>query len=177
MVSIRRAVADDAPALHALAAETFPLACPPGTSPEAIAEHIERHLSFERFVEYLADPQREIWVADDAAGRTLAGYTMLVFGEPSDPDVAAALTARPTVELSKCYARAAHHGAGVASALITASVDSATSRGAAGIWLGVNRYNGRANAFYQKNGFVVVGTKTFHVGDEPQEDFTRERVL
>jgi ribosomal protein S18 acetylase RimI-like enzyme len=172
MTGLRLATEDDAAALSALAAETFPLACPPGTSPEAIAEHIERHLSERRFTDYLADGSREIWVADN-----FAGYTMLVFSEPSDPDVTAALTAHPTVELSKCYTRAAHHGRGTATALIAASVAAATKRGAAGMWLGVNRYNGRANAFYEKNGFVVVGTKTFFVGDEEQEDFTRERVL
>ncbi len=172
MVEVRRAGADDAAGLSALAAETFPLACPPGTSPEAIEQHIQAHFTVASFDGYLADPDREIFVADD-----FVGYTMLVYGEPYDPDVAAALTAHPTVELSKCYTRAAHHGAGVAGALVAASVDSALERGSAGMWLGVNRFNGRANAFYEKKGFVVVGEKRFFVGDEPQEDFTRERRL
>ncbi|MCU1414229.1 MAG: GCN5-related N-acetyltransferase, partial [Microbacteriaceae bacterium] len=77
----------------------------------------------------------------------------------------------------KCYARAAHHGAGVSQALVAASVEAAAKRGAAGMWLGANLYNDRANRFYEKSGFTVVGRKTFMVGDEPQEDYTRERVF
>lgn len=172
MTDIRLAGPDDAAALHALAAETFPLACPPGTSQAAMDDFVATHLSEHRFDEYLADPAREVFIADD-----FAGYTMLVYGEPYDADVAAAITTRPTVELSKCYARAAQHGTGVAGALVTASVAAAQQRGAAAMWLGVNLYNDRANRFYEKNGFVVVGRKSFLVGDEPQEDFTRERVF
>ncbi len=172
MTDVRMAGPDDAAALHALAADTFPLACPPGTSQAAMDDFVATHLSEHRFDKYLADPFRELYIAGD-----FAGYTMLVYGEPSDADVAAAITTRPTVELSKCYARAAHHGQGVAGAMITASVEAARQRGAAAMWLGVNLYNARANRFYEKNGFVIVGRKMFMVGDEPQEDFTRERVF
>ncbi len=169
---MRRAGRDDATALHGLAAATFPLACPPGTSPGAIDDFIATHLSEQRFVEYLADPSREVYVADD-----FLGYTMLVYGDPYDPDVVAAITARPTVELSKCYALPAAHGTGVAAGLVTASVEAALARAAVAMWLGVNQHNARANRFYEKNGFAVVGEKKFYVGDELHEDFTRERVL
>ncbi len=172
MVDIRRAGPDDAARMHELAAATFPLACPPGTSPESIEQHIRRQLSLERFEEFLADPAREIFVADD-----FAGYTMLVYGEPTDPDVAAVVTERPAVELSKCYARPEQHGRGIAAALVAASAASAVERGMASMWLGVNQFNDRANRFYEKSGFAVAGVKTFFVDDDPQEDFTRVRVL
>jgi GNAT superfamily N-acetyltransferase len=172
MVEVRRAGPDDAGRMHELAATTFPLACPPGTPAEEIAEHIRRNLSEERFAEFLADPAREIFVADD-----FAGYTMLVYGEPTDPDVASVVTARPTVELSKCYARPEAHGLGIAAALVEASVASALARGMASMWLGVNQFNPRANRFYEKSGFAIAGEKTFHVGDDPQQDFTRVRLL
>jgi len=177
MVEIRQAEVDDAAALHELAAETFPLACPPGTAQHSIDEHIAEHLSEERFAEHLADPSRKIFIAGDLAGAAFDAYVMLVFGEPTDSDVAAALTTRPTAELSKCYARAAQHGSGIAGVLIAHSIGAARDSGAAAMWLGVNKYNERANRFYEKNGFVVVGNKTFSVGDEPQEDYTRELVF
>lgn len=172
MTEIRLATPDDAVSLHELAAETFPLACPPGTLRRSMDDFIRTHLSTERFAAYLADEAREIRVAEN-----YAGYTMLVYGEPSDADVAKAITTRPTVELSKCYARAAHHGQGVAGALVEASIDAAKKRGAAAMWLGVSQLNGRANRFYEKNGFAIVGEKTFMVGEELNHDFTRERVL
>ena len=102
---------------------------------------------------------------------------MLVFGEPHDEDVAAAITMRPTVELSKVYVLPGHHGAGVSSMLMDASLAEARTRGAVGIWLGVNEENARANRFYEKSGFAIVGTKRFRVGEVYEEDFVRELVL
>jgi ribosomal protein S18 acetylase RimI-like enzyme len=169
---IRLATADDANALAELAAETFPLACPPSTSPESIREFIDTHFTPDHFVTYLADPSRAILVDAD-----FGGYTLLIFEEPSDEDVARAITAHPTAELSKCYARASTHGTGLASQLMTASIELARSRGVAGVWLGVNEHNARANAFYAKHGFEQVGTKRFWLGDHWEDDFVRELVF
>jgi ribosomal protein S18 acetylase RimI-like enzyme len=123
----------------------------------------------------LADPARDIFLAEVDGVPT--GYTMLIMGEPKDPDVVAAVTTRPTAELSKCYVMPGHHGAGVASALMTRTLDAARERGAAGVWLGVNEENERALGFYAKSGFVPVGRKRFLVGDRWEEDFVLEQVL
>jgi ribosomal protein S18 acetylase RimI-like enzyme len=172
---IRRAGPDDAAALHEVAAATFPLACPPHTTQEAIRDFIATHLSKTSFEGYLADPDRVLFLAlTDGAP---AGYTMAVFGEPTDADVLAAITLHPTAELSKVYVLADHHGGGVAGSLVAASIAAAREHGAAGIWLGVNQENGRANRFYEKNGFALVGSKRFLVGDRYEDDYVRERSL
>lgn len=168
---IRRAVAEDARALAEVAAETFPLACPPHTLPESIAAFIAAHLSVDSFTAYLADPARVLFVAEDEG--VAVGYTMLVLAEPSDEDVAAAVTVRPTAELSKVYVREGFHGRGLASRLVEASVDAARAGGAASVWLGVNQENARANRFYEKQGFERVGTKRFLVGERYEDDFVR----
>jgi Acetyltransferases len=175
-ISIRRGGAGDTPALARLAALTFPLACPPHTTAEAIATFIATNLSEERFDAYLADAARDLFLAEGSDGAAL-GYTMLVAGEPADADVAAALTLRPTVELSKCYVHPDAHGGGVAAALMAASVDAARTRGAAGLWLGVNQQNAKAQRFYAKSGFARVGVKRFLVGDRFEDDFVLERAL
>lgn len=174
-VLVRRAVASDADALAAVAAVTFPLACPPHTTEEAKADFIRSVLSPERFRGYLADPDRVLFLAEDASGAL--GYTMLVRGEPSDTDAASAITRWPTIELSKCYALPGHHGSGVAARLMAASLDEARASGAAGVWLGVNQENERARRFYAKHGFAVIGRKRFLVGDRYEDDFVLERVL
>ena len=102
---------------------------------------------------------------------------MLVFGEPTDADVAAVVTARPTAELSKCYVLAGEHGGGVASELMKATITVARLRGSATIWLGVNDKNHRANRFYGKHGFERVGFKTFALGDRLEDDFVRQLAL
>ncbi|MFS0702730.1 GNAT family N-acetyltransferase [Cellulomonas sp. 179-A 4D5 NHS] len=174
---VRRAVPGDADALAALAAITFPLACPPGSSRESQQAFIAQVLSPERFAEYLADPARTLLVAHDDAVPQPVGYTMLVEGEPADADVRAAVRLHPTVELSKCYVLPGHHGQGVATLLMAATLDAARRTGAAGVWLGVNQQNLRAQAFYRRAGFEVVGTKRFLVGDRLEDDFVLERVL
>ena len=174
-VTIRAAETTDAAALAELAAATFALACPPHTTAASIAEFLRDVLAERNFDEYLAAPDRRLLVAEDAG--TLVGYTMLVFGEPTDADARSAIGIRPTVELSKCYVRADIHGAGVAAALMKATLDAARERGAAGTWLGVNQLNARAIRFYEKHGFGTVGTKSFLVGGVYENDFVLERAL
>ena len=186
--TIRQAGPTDAAALADLAAETFPLACPPSTTPEAIAEFIAVNFTVERFDAYLADSDRILMVAevgaeaeidaDSAEGDAgeLVGYTMLVAGEPADADVAAAVTARPTIELSKFYTRKVLHGTGsVAGPLMIGTLEAAEETGAAAVWLGVNEENERAIRFYEKHGFVKSGRKHFRLGDRDEDDWVLVR--
>ena len=175
MVDVRAAESDDAGLLHRLAAATFALACPPHTALQAIEDFIATTLSEASFAAYLADPERALFLADDDG--VAAGYTMIVFGEPKDAEAAAAVTVRPTAELSKFYVLEGHHGLGIAPALMGRSLEAARERGARGIWLGVNQENERANRFYEKQGFEKVGTKHFLVGERYEDDFVRERAL
>jgi len=154
-VTVRRATADDAAELARVAAITFPLACPPSTTDAAKADFIATKLSREAFAGYLASPEHILLLAE--ADGASAGYTMLVTGDPVDPDVAAAVSTRPTVELSKVYVMPEQHGTGVAAAL--------------------NTENARANRFYDKSGFRIVGAKKFRLGDLDEDDFVRELTL
>ncbi|WP_157605960.1 GNAT family N-acetyltransferase [Phycicoccus sp. Soil802] len=170
---VRPAGQGDAGVLAQVAAATFALACPPHITPQAIDAFIAEVLSLECFERYLADPARDLFlsVGDDV----VTGYAMVVHGEPTDPDVRAALTLRPTAELSKIYVLPDHHGAGTSRLLMAASIDAARARGAVGVWLGVNQENERAQRFYAKSGFARVGTKRFLVGDRYEDDYVFER--
>ncbi len=177
-VHVRLARHDDAPALAELAAVTFPLACPPGSTPEDQRAFVDTVLSQSAFESYLADGRRTVLVAeDDEDGTQLQGYAMLVAGMPADPDVRSTLSLWPTVELSKCYVRPQRHGAGVADLLMDASLEDARGRRALGCWLGVNQLNERAQRFYHRHGFRRVGTKHFRVGSRIEDDYVLERVL
>ncbi|WP_458113173.1 GNAT family N-acetyltransferase [Arthrobacter sp. R1-13] len=172
---IRKAREDDAGRLAELAGVTFPLACPPGSSPADIAAHLANTLSEEHFRAYAADPDITILVME--AGRELRGYSMLVARPAQDPDVASALSLLPSTELSKCYLHPDHHGLGAAAELMHATVESAAAAGALGLWLGVNSGNAKAIRFYEKSGFSKVGTKTFKLGNTVEHDFVMERAL
>ena len=178
-ITIRPARPADAPALAELAAETFPLACPPHATEASIAAFIAEHFTVARFDEYLADPGRALLIAEDPEDAEdtarLLGYSMLITGEPGDADAAAALSRRPVVELSKFYTRSAAHGTGVAAPLMAATLEAAAATGAASVWLGVNEENARAIRFYEKHGFAKVGRKHFTVGGRVEDDWVLER--
>ena len=161
-LSVAPAAVADAAELAALAAVTFPLACPPSADPAHIAAHIADSLSQERFEEYLRDPERVVLAArgEDA----IVGYAM-------------AIREADAVELSKVYVAADHHGVGAAAALMQACLDWAEAAGATSVWLGVNQENERAQRFYRKHGFVVTGTRTFRLGPSTENDFVMVRHL
>ena len=172
---IRNARPEDAATLARVAAVTFPLACPPHVTAEAIADFIAENLSEARFAAYLVDPARQLLVAEvDAA---VAGYAMVVHAAPSDADVVAAIGPGETTELSKLYVMPGHHGSGLASDLMDAAVALAAAHGSSTIWLGVNQENERANRFYGKHGFEIAGPKRFLVGERYEEDWVRVRAL
>ncbi len=172
---IRQATADDAGRLAALAAVTFPLACPPESRPEDIAAHLANTLSEAHFRAYLSDADVTVLVID--ADGDLRGYSLLVARPASDPDVAAVLSELPCTELSKCYVHPDHHGLGAAAELMHASIGAAAGDGARGLWLGVNSQNARAIRFYEKSGFRKVGTKSFRLGSTVEHDFVMELPL
>lgn len=153
----------DAADLAAVAAQTFPLACPPSTAPEDIASFVDTNLSAERFAEYLTDPARAILTA--ARDGRILGYAMVIRDGPD------------TAELSKIYVLAEHHGTGAAAALMDLAVATAQRWGVRRVWLGVNQANQRAQRFYAKHGFEVTGTRTFRVGARLENDYVMVREL
>jgi len=174
MEPVAQAGPADAEALAALAAETFPLACPPGIPPAAIAAFVAEHLSAQRFAGYLDSADHTVLLArDDGA---VIGYSLLIRGEPADPAVARAVSGRPAMELSKMYVRPDAHGSGVAAALMAAALDRARADQIATVWLGVNQRNTRAQAFYRKSGFTACGERTFTLADHVvEQDYVMAR--
>jgi diamine N-acetyltransferase len=144
-------------------------------TPAAIERFIDENLTVERFEEYVADPGRAVLLAVDAD--QAIGYAMLVHGEPYDADVRAVVKHLPTTELSKIYVLPQAHGGAVAKALLDAAAGVARKSGAAGMWLGTNHQNVRAQRFYEKSGFEQIGTKRFWVGDHFEDDLVFELAL
>ena len=170
-VSVTCATPSEARELAALAALTFPLACPPKVTAADSAAFVAEHLSEDAFARYLADGSKKVLAA--VQDGNLMGYALLVFSAPSDPEVAEALghLPAPAAELSKCYVHPAVHGTGVAAALMQAAIGTALASGYRTLWLGVNDLNLRAQAFYRKSGFNEIGRRNFTVGGHVFRDF------
>jgi ribosomal protein S18 acetylase RimI-like enzyme len=174
-ITIRRATPADAAELHDVAARTFALACPPGTTAADVDDFVTTHLSESRFGDYLEDDTRVLLLAE--ADGTPVGYAMLVGGPIADADVRRVIEPAGSIELSKFYVLADRHGSGVARELMAATLEAAAATGATLCWLGVNQLNARAAKFYEKNGFTIRGTKRLLVGTDWHHDHVRARSL
>lgn len=172
---VRDATQSDSTTLVEVAALTFPLACPPYATNEAIQEFLRTTLSEHHFEAFIADPHYSVLVAETA--QAIIGYALLMHSDPADARIAQALHYRPTCEISKFYVLQERHHTEVAPTLMAAVRARAIERGAAGVWLGVNQLNTRAQRFYAKQGFTRVGTKHFLVGDQRHDDFVMEGQL
>lgn len=173
--TIRAALPGDAEAIADVAAETFPLACPPESTAQDQAAYIAQWLTVARFREYLVDHDRAVFVAEDDG--QVVGYTLLEFHETDDAEVVHVLSAHPSAVLSKCYVSAGLHGTGTASALMDATLKAAAERGIRAVWLGVNEQNTRAQRFYAKHNFHAVGRRQFRLGNRVEHDLVLERRL
>lgn len=161
--SIRTAAAADAERLSDLAVRTFRDTYAEHNRPENMVEYLAAHFSPEKQAAELADPLMATVVAE--AGSQLIGYAQLRRGSPPD-----CVPGTDRLELSRFYVDRPWHGRGVAQALMTAAARVAAERGAETLWLGVWEQNPRGIAFYRKFGFADVGTQTFVLGSDPQND-------
>ena len=73
--------------------------------------------------------------------------------------------------LKKCY------GLGVGNTLMQTCLDESHARGYRSVWLSSWELNGRANAFYKRWHFKVVGRQKFVVGSDIQNDYIFRRDL
>ena len=163
---VRAAQQSDVEALAALAAETFPMACPPEITDKDIAVFVETNLSPERFRAHLDAPLHAVLVHETDEG--LDGYLLMMAGDDFLPDPSFGVTHLP----------AAYHGGAVSGALLDeAKRIAADDLHVASIWLNTSQDNIRARRFYEKHGFVRVGVKTMPVGDHVCDDYVYEHVL
>lgn len=167
--AVRRAAVADAVALADLAAETFPLACPPGFDREAINTHIRLRLSADAFRINLADVGLEYSVAVLPDGR-VAGYLLVASGPGPVGD-------RRLLEVRQIYVHPDLHGSGLADELLELAAQRAGELGLEGLWLGTSKVNQRAIGFYRRHGFEARAERVFLVHEVPNEDWVMVRVL
>lgn len=79
------------------------------------------------------------------------------------------------LEIQRFYVDGRHHGGGVAAELMRQALACAEQHGADVLWLGVWERNARAQAFYAKWGFRVVGSQSFTLGSDVQRDLLMAR--
>jgi ribosomal protein S18 acetylase RimI-like enzyme len=165
--AIRRATARDAALLAELGARTFSETFGPDNTPEDIAAYLGAAFGPEKQAAELADPGATFLVADVEG--VAAGYAQLRSGGTDG------VTGAKPIEVVRFYASKEWIGRGIGPALMGACLDEARRAGFQTLWLGVWERNVRAQAFYRKWGFSVVGAHVFQLGSDPQTDLLMER--
>ena len=174
-VHLRAATEADAEALALVAAATFLEAYTwmiPGAD---MVAYCTEHATAEAYRKYLAQPATRITLAVTGADAPV-GYAMLTAPELPSFDV------QPSdIELKRIYLFSRFRSAATpvidtagkpiaglraGQALMSAAVQEAQALGRHRMLLGTHAGNLQAIAFYRRNGFVEVGTRTFQVGTQ-----------
>jgi diamine N-acetyltransferase len=82
-----------------------------------------------------------------------------------------------SLELYRLYLDASVKGTGLARTLMDMAIDWARGKGAASLYLGVYCDNARAQAFYRKYGFEIIGAYQFRVGNTLDDERIMELKL
>jgi diamine N-acetyltransferase len=155
MYTIRHATPEDAAALAELGARTFRDAFAAQNRAEDMDAYVAQTYGEAQQRRELEDPKNVALLVERDG--VLIGFAQLRReGEK--------------VEIARFYVDRAHHGEGIAQELMQRCIEVARELGAQTLWLGVWERNPRAIRFYEKCGFVDIGSHPFLVGSDLQTD-------
>ena len=171
-LTIRQANIEDAKLLTDLAYTTFwdAFAHHPKNAPDDLNHYMRQAFNQEQIAAELSDEKNIFLIAE--LGGEAAGYSKIILD-----NIEPGIVAERPVELSRLYAHQKHLGQGVGQTLMDACFDRGRAEECDVMWLGVWEYNPRAQRFYEKNGFRVVGSHVFLLGKDPQTDLLMQRSL
>lgn len=171
-ISIRQATIEDAKLLTDLAYTTFwdAFAHHPKNAPDDLNHYMRQAFNLDQITSELGEPQNVFLVAE--IDEKPAGYAKIIID-----NIEPGITAEKPVELQRLYSHQEYIGKGVGQNLMDACFERARDEKRDVMWLGVWEYNPRAQRFYEKNGFKVVGKHTFLLGADPQTDLLMQKEL
>ena len=171
-ILIRQATVEDAKLLTDLAYTTFwdAFAHHPKNAPDDLNHYMRQAFNLEQITSELGEPRNIFLIAE--INEKPAGYAKIIID-----NIEPGITAERPVELQRLYSHQEYIGKGVGQNLMDACFARAVDDGRDVMWLGVWEYNPRAQRFYEKNGFTVVGEHTFLLGSDPQTDLLMQRAL
>lgn len=161
---VTQARPDEAAIYSRTAAAAFFEAYDDGTNTGEVETHLTREFSEAIQRRELEDPAITVLAAREPDG-IWAGFATLRAGSRAN-----GVSATRPMEIVRFYLRATWYGRGVAEPLMQAALDHARALGHDGVWLQVWEHNLRARRFYEKRGFVAVGTNPFLFGNTLEDD-------
>jgi GNAT superfamily N-acetyltransferase len=167
---IQRAEPSDAALLAKLAEKTFRDAFARFIKTEDFESYVARSFTENQIRSELLDGASTFFIA--RLKDEWVGYAKLY--QSTAPDCVKPL---PTIELARLYSMQEYLGYGIGAALVESCISYARSKAFKSIWLSSWQENHRGNAFYAKMQFEILGTKTFVIGSDIQDDYVFARPL
>ena len=164
---IRQASLTDAALLAKLGEQTFAETFADQNDPKDMAVYLSEAFGPEKQASELADPAVIFLIAE--VNGSAVGYVKLLKGDAPD-----CVLSESPVELARIYVSRSWLGTGIGDWLMESAIARATTDGHRTLWLGVWQRNERAQRFYQKWGFKIVGTHFFQLGSDRQTDYLME---
>lgn len=171
-IIIRRGIIRDAENLAPLAIRIFneTFAAHPLNKPEDMKAYIAEAFSLEQTRSELLDKDTIIFVVE-------TGGEMIGFAKLREHSTEKCVSDSNPIEIQRFYIAREHQGKGIAQILMQKCLDISREKSYQTIWLGVWEHNYRAQKFYEKLGFRVVGNHIFQLGSDSQIDLVMEKKL
>ncbi len=169
-IKMRTAGPSDAELLVELGKLSFYEAFSEETAPPDMADHLQTAFKVEDIKAQLNNDQSLFIIIEIDA--SAAGYAYLHPETPPD-----CVKDPNTIQLVRLYLRRKYYDRDVGNTLMKACLEEALSRGYRSVWLNSWELNHRANAFYKKWKFKIVGRVKFKVGSDIQNDFVFMREI
>jgi diamine N-acetyltransferase len=169
-VTINLVRLSDIDTLLALSRKTFYDAFEHLNNPEDFEAYTSKAFTREQLLSEINNPDSAFYFAvlDDE----VVGYMKLNYqnaqAEFQDTDA---------IEVSRIYVLANQQGKKTGNQLLDFAINKAIDDKMSYIWLGVWEHNHAAMRFYERNGFIKVGSHQFVVGSDVQTDFLMKREL
>jgi ribosomal protein S18 acetylase RimI-like enzyme len=164
-VTLRPCVAGDEDALALVGAATFLESYAGLVNGQDLVAHARLQHAPAVYAAWLGDGHSRLWIASVEPGAAPVGYLVL-----TRPDLPVA-TGPDDLEVKRIYVLGRFRQGGVGRQLMDAAAAQVQGYGGGRLLLGVYVRNATALAFYERYGFVQVGTRRFHVGEHHYDDF------
>jgi len=171
MPIIRDVRRDEAARLAQVLRELFVAAYRHCSTPQNVAAFLDATYGEAQQGAELAEPTIETVAIED--GADWLGVAQLRFGRTAPDGVRFARGA----ELGRIYLAPTAQGRGLGVRLLRELERRARARGCDGLWLNAWQEAPQALAFYRREGFAIVGTTQFVVGDDAKDDWRMAKPL
>lgn len=142
-----------------------------GYPADRLERHIARYHGAPRLRAELETPTR--WTLRVAERGRWRAFVTVGHAAPA-PD---AIDAERPAQIERLYVETEAQGTGLAQRLLDAAVERAAAEGHDALWLAVWQHNARAKRFYEKVGFMHVGTHPFEFDGVAELDDLYVRLL